>query len=162
MRRSRDPERARRSANARGRLQTNPTARANAKRSLAAAKELLEAQLDRLKQAETMVAQYDESRHLQKLDGIDMHSPEDSAAPIIRMLTMLRNRDMLLCYLRHRLTQIEAARWYVAGKLPDEALELLGASAHFSSGAKEAVAAFCGGRGTPSPAVALAPVLPDR
>ena len=72
-----------------------------------------------------MVAQYDESRQLQKLDGVDMRSPEDSAAPIVRMLTMLRNRDMLLCYVRHRLTQIESARWDVAGKLPDEALELL-------------------------------------
>ena len=37
MRRSRDPERARRSANARGSLQSTPTARANAKRSPAAA-----------------------------------------------------------------------------------------------------------------------------
>ena len=72
-----------------------------------------------------MVAQYDESRQLQKLDGVDMRNPEDSAAPIVRMLTMLRNRDMLLCYLRHRLGRIEQARWDVAGKLPDEALDLL-------------------------------------
>ena len=74
---------------------------------------------------ETMVAQYEESRSLQKLEGVDMRNPEDSAAPIVRMLTMLRNRDMLLCYLRHRLGRIEQARWDVAGTLPDEALELL-------------------------------------
>jgi hypothetical protein len=74
---------------------------------------------------ETMVAQYDESRNLQKLEGVDLHSPEDSAAPIVRMLTMLRNRDMLLCYLRHRLGRIEQARWDVAGNLPAETLELL-------------------------------------
>ena len=54
-----------------------------------------------------------------------MSTPEDSAAPITRMLTMLRNRDMLLCYLRHRMTKIETARWDVAGKLPEETLELL-------------------------------------
>ena len=74
---------------------------------------------------ETMIAQYDESRNLQKLDGVNMANPEDSAAPIVRMLTVLRNRDMLLCYLRHRIGRVEQARWDVAGKLPDEALELL-------------------------------------
>ena len=74
---------------------------------------------------ETMVAQYEEARNLQKLEGANMNTPEDSAAPIVRTLTMLRNRDMLLCYLRHRLGRIEQARWDVAGALPDEALELL-------------------------------------
>lgn len=74
---------------------------------------------------DTMVAQYGESKLLQSLDGVDMKSPEDSVAPIVRMLTMLRNRDMLLCYLRHRLGRIEQARWDVAGTLPEEALELL-------------------------------------
>ena len=74
---------------------------------------------------DTMVAQYDESRNLQKLDGVDMNNREDSAAPIVRMLTMLRNRDMLLCYMRHRLSRIEQARWDVAGSLPEDALELL-------------------------------------
>ena len=54
-----------------------------------------------------------------------MKSPEDSVAPVVRMLTMLRNRDMLLCYLKHRMGRIEQARWDVAGKLPDEALEVL-------------------------------------
>ena len=74
---------------------------------------------------ETMVAQYDESRNLQKLEGVDMRNPEDSMAPITRMLTMLRNRDMLMCYLRHRMERVEKARWDVAGKLPDEALDVL-------------------------------------
>ena len=74
---------------------------------------------------ETIVAQYDESRNLQTLDNFNKNSMEDSAAPIVRMLTMLRNRDMLLCYLRHRLDRIEQARWDVAGTLPDEALALL-------------------------------------
>lgn len=94
---------------------------------------------------------YDESRNLQKCDtpacramprialpchhrtcvpcrrlsGVDMSSKEDSVAPISRMLTMLRNRDMLLCYLRHRMEKIEDARWDVAGTLPEEALEAL-------------------------------------
>ena len=63
--------------------------------------------------------------YLQNLDGVDMRSQEDSAAPIVRMMTCVRNRDMLLCYLRHRLTKIESARWDVAGKLPDDSLELL-------------------------------------
>ena len=74
---------------------------------------------------ETMVAQYEEARNLQKLEGANMNTPEDSAAPIVRTLTMLRNRDMLLCYIKHRLTRIEEARWQVAGTLPDEALEML-------------------------------------
>ena len=74
---------------------------------------------------ETMVAQYDESRNLQKLEGMDMRNPVDSAAPIVRMLTVLRNRDMLLCYLRTRMERIEQGRWDVAGTLPDDALELL-------------------------------------
>ena len=74
---------------------------------------------------ETMIAQYDESRNLQRLDGVNMGQLEDSAAPIVRMLTMLRNRDMLLCYLRHRMTKIEDARWDVAGKLPEDSLALL-------------------------------------
>ena len=74
---------------------------------------------------EAMIAQYDESRNLQRLEGVDMTQLEDSAAPIVRMLTMLRNRDMLLCYLRHRMKKIESARWDVAGTLPQESLELL-------------------------------------
>jgi hypothetical protein len=74
---------------------------------------------------ETMAAQYDESRNLQKLEGMDMRNPVDSAAPIVRMLTVLRNRDMLLCYLRTRMERIEQGRWDVAGTLPDDALELL-------------------------------------
>lgn len=74
---------------------------------------------------ETMVAQYEEARNLQRLPDANMQTPEDSAAPIVRTLTMLRNRDMLLCYLKHRLGRIEQARWAVAGTLPDEALEML-------------------------------------
>ena len=74
---------------------------------------------------EAMIAQYDESRNLQRLAGVDMSQLEDSAAPIVRMLTMLRNRDMLLCYLRHRMNKIESARWDVAGGLPEESLDLL-------------------------------------
>ena len=74
---------------------------------------------------ETMAAQYDESRNLQKLDGVDMTQLEDSAAPIVRMLTMLRNRDMLLSYLRHRMNKVEQARWDVAGRLPEESLAML-------------------------------------
>ena len=74
---------------------------------------------------ETIAMLYDESRNLQRLQGIDMRSREDSVAPISRMLTMLRNRDMLLCYLRHRMERVEKARWDVAGKLPDEALDVL-------------------------------------
>ena len=54
-----------------------------------------------------------------------MSSREDSVAPMTRILTMLRNRDMLLCYLRHRMEKIEDARWDVAGTLPEEALEVL-------------------------------------
>ena len=74
---------------------------------------------------ETMIAMFDESKNLQKLSGVDLNTPEDSAAPIVRMLTMLRNRDMLLCYLRHRMDRIEQARWDVAGFLPEDALEVL-------------------------------------
>ena len=74
---------------------------------------------------ETMSEMYRDSRDLQRLEGIDMRDPKDSAAPMVRVLTMLRNRDMLLCYLRHRMERIEEARWDVAGKLPAEALELL-------------------------------------
>ena len=72
-----------------------------------------------------MAELYENSRALQQLEGVDMKTPEDSAAPIVRMLTMLRNRDMLLCYLRHRMERIEVARWDVAGTLPEAARELL-------------------------------------
>ena len=72
-----------------------------------------------------MMAQHEESRNLQRLEGVDMNTLEDSAAPIVRMFTMLRNRDMLLCYLRHRLTKIEQGRWDLAGALPEESLEML-------------------------------------
>ena len=74
---------------------------------------------------ETMCAMYDESKKLQQLPGVDLSTAEDTAAPIARMITMLRNRDMLLCYLRHRMDRIEQARWDLAGTLPDESLELL-------------------------------------
>ena len=71
------------------------------------------------------MAQHEESRNLQRLEGVDMNTLEDSAAPIVRMFTMLRNRDMLLCYLRHRLTKIEQARWDLAGAIPEESLAVL-------------------------------------
>lgn len=71
---------------------------------------------------ETTCAMYEESRNLQRLDGVDMNNPEDTAAPIVRMMAAVRNRDLLLCYLRHRLTKIEQARWDVAGNLPDDSL----------------------------------------
>jgi len=74
---------------------------------------------------ETMSEMYVESRALQQIEGIDMHNPEDSVAPMVRVLTMLRNRDMLLCYLRHRMERIESARWDVAGSLPQEVLDIL-------------------------------------
>lgn len=62
---------------------------------------------------------------LARSEGLDMRDPECSAAPMVRMLTMIRNRDMLMGYLRHRMERIEEARWDVAGNLPSEALELL-------------------------------------
>ena len=74
---------------------------------------------------ETMSEMYEDSKALQRLEGIDMRNPEDSAAPMVRVLTMLRNRDMLLGYLRHRMERIEAARWDLAGQLPEEAVEML-------------------------------------
>ena len=54
---------------------------------------------------------YDDSLALQRLEGIDMRQPEDAVAPMVRVLTMIRNRDMLLCYLRHRMERIEV-RWH--------------------------------------------------
>jgi len=77
---------------------------------------------------EMMGAMYGDSKELQELarsEGLDMRDPECSAAPMVRMLTMIRNRDMLMGYLRHRMERIEEARWDVAGNLPSEALELL-------------------------------------
>ena len=72
-----------------------------------------------------MMAEHRESRLLAELQGIDMNTLEDTAAPIVRMITTLRNRDMLLCYLRHRLTKIEEARWDLAGSIPEESLAML-------------------------------------
>jgi hypothetical protein len=60
-----------------------------------------------------------------RLEGVDMRTPEDSCAPMVRALTMIRNRDMLVGYVRHRMERIEEARWDLAGKLPDEVLGLL-------------------------------------
>ena len=69
-------------------------------------------------------------RELRKLEGEDLSQPsppEDSVAPLTRALTMMRNRDMLLCYLRTRMDRIESARWDMAGPLPADALEVLSA-----------------------------------
>ena len=74
---------------------------------------------------ETMSEMYRDSRELQRLEGVDMQDPRDSAAPMVRVLMMLRNRDMLLTYLRQRMERVEEARWDVAGQLPEEALEVL-------------------------------------
>ena len=57
---------------------------------------------------DTMSEMYGDSRALQQLEGVDMRSPEDSVAPMVRVLTMLKNRDYLLGYLRHRMERIEA------------------------------------------------------
>ena len=56
---------------------------------------------------------------------MDLRSKEDSVGPLVYLLTMMRNRDCLLGYLRHRMQRIEDMRWDVAGSLPDEQLDPL-------------------------------------
>ena len=38
-------------------------------------------------------------------------------APMVSILTLIRNRDCLMCYLRHRMERIENMRWDV-GDMP--------------------------------------------
>ena len=39
-------------------------------------------------------------------------------APMVAILTLIRNRDCLMCYLRHRMERIENMRWDV-GDMPE-------------------------------------------
>jgi hypothetical protein len=72
-----------------------------------------------------IVALYDQSRALQSIPGMDMRSLEHSSGPLVYLLNMMRNLDLLQCYLRHRMEKIEDMRWDVASSLPDDNLELL-------------------------------------
>eukprot|EP00965_Chrysotila_dentata_P228345 6196547-Pleurochrysis_carterae.AAC.6 len=60
-----------------------------------------------------------------RLDGYDGTDIADVCAPRVCMMTMVRLRNLLLAYVRHRMEKIEALRWDVAGAIPDENLELL-------------------------------------
>ena len=40
-------------------------------------------------------------------------------APMVAILTLIRNRDCLMCYLRHRMERIENMRWDV-GDMPED------------------------------------------
>ena len=40
-------------------------------------------------------------------------------APMVAILTLIRNRDCLCCYMRHRMERIENMRWDV-GAMPEE------------------------------------------
>lgn len=72
-----------------------------------------------------MVELYKEANALQQLDGFNASDEADLCAPRVCMLTMVRLRNLLLAYVRHRMEKIESLRWDVAGAIPEENLELL-------------------------------------
>ncbi|KAL1524610.1 hypothetical protein AB1Y20_019499 [Prymnesium parvum] len=74
---------------------------------------------------EKMAALYGESTAIQKLPGVDLSTKEGSMPPLVYLLTMMRNRDCLVCYVRTRMQRIEDMRWDAAGSLGAEELELL-------------------------------------
>ena len=53
-----------------------------------------------------------------RLPGFDSSDLADTMAPMVSMLTLIRNRDCLMCYLRHRMERIENMRWDV-GDMPE-------------------------------------------
>ena len=77
------------------------------------------------------------------MPGFEGNNAEDRCAPLVCLLTMVRNCDLLLNYVRHRMTRIEQvgapvclsatvtsspcvrrraqARWQIAGRLPPQA-----------------------------------------
>lgn len=60
-----------------------------------------------------------------RLPGFDSRSQEDTAAPFVSLMCMMRNRDLVCAMLRHRMERIEYARWDTAGSLPEDELALL-------------------------------------
>ena len=54
-----------------------------------------------------------------RLPGFDPHEQADTMAPMVSILTLIRNRDCLMCYLRHRMERIENMRWDV-GDMPED------------------------------------------
>ena len=76
------------------------------------------------------------------MPGFEANAAEDRCAPLVCLLTMVRNCDLLLNYVRHRMMRIEQvgdagspitsgtssahvrarqARWQIAGRLPPTA-----------------------------------------
>ncbi|KAL3920050.1 MAG: hypothetical protein SGPRY_005399, partial [Prymnesium sp.] len=74
---------------------------------------------------EKMGALFSESTAIQRLPDADIQSKEGRVAPLVYLLTMMRNRDCLMCYMRTRMQRIEDMRWDVAGALGPEELQLL-------------------------------------
>lgn len=77
---------------------------------------------------EKIVALWGESQALQQLEGYDPRDPADNCAAIVSLLTMVRNRDFVLAYLRFRMERIEEMRWDVAVAIPDEEQQVLSPS----------------------------------
>jgi len=69
--------------------------------------------------SEKMAALWDDSELLQQLPGFDSSDQADTMAPMVSILTLIRNRDCLMCYLRHRMERIENMRWDV-GDMPKD------------------------------------------
>ena len=54
-----------------------------------------------------------------RLPGFDPTDGADTMAPMVAILTLIRNRDCLTCYLRHRMERLENMRWDV-GDMPED------------------------------------------
>ena len=55
-----------------------------------------------------------------RLPGFDSRSQEDTAAPFVSLMCMMRNRDLVCAMLRHRMERIENMRWDVGENMPED------------------------------------------
>ena len=53
----------------------------------------------------------------QEVPSFDSQDPRDTCAPMVLLLAMIRNRDLLVSYLRYRTQQIEQRRWDTTGSV---------------------------------------------
>ena len=66
---------------------------------------------------EQMVELHDRAKAEQEVPSFDSQDPRDTCAPMVLLLAMIRNRDLLVSYLRYRTQQIEQRRWDTTGSV---------------------------------------------
>ena len=66
---------------------------------------------------EQLVEVLDRAKAEQEVPSFDSQDPRDTCAPMVLLLAMIRNRDLLVSYLRYRTQQIEQRRWDTTGSV---------------------------------------------